>query len=366
MTLATLTAIPQDIVSFHDYERHARVHLDDNAWTYLSCGAADELTLHYNQRAFQHIGLRNRVLAEVTGGHTRMTLLGETHAHPIFLAPVAYQKLFHTDGECAAALGAAAIEAGMVLSSLASTELKTVASINPRLWFQLYLQRKREHTLTLVRRAEAAGCRALVVTVDAPITGVRNREQRIGFHLPPGVSAVNLSLLAETVLPQPLQAGQSVIFDQLMQGAPGWHDIEWLVGSTSLPVLLKGILTSEDASRAVDAGVAGIVVSNHGGRILDTVPATITVLPEVVEAVGGRVPVLIDGGIRRGSDVFKALALGASAVLIGRPYVYALATAGALGVAHLVRTLREELETTMVLCGCRTLSDIDQTRVSFN
>lgn len=357
MPLAPLNAIPQDIVSATDYERHARAHLDDNAWTYLTCGAADELTLEENQVAFRRTLLRNKVLSDVRGGHTRLDLFGIEASHPILLAPVAYQRLFHPDGECAAAMAAAAMGAPMVLSSLASTRLEDVAGGGGDFWLQLYMQRERAQTLGLVRRAEASAYRALVVTVDAPIAGIRNSEQRIGFRLPPGVQAVNLSTDA-LALPS-LDHAQSAIFDGLMQYAPGWHDIEWLVGQTSLPVLLKGILTAEDAQRAVDAGAAGIVVSNHGGRILDTVPSTLEVLPEIASAVGGRIPLLLDGGIRRGSDVFKALALGATATLVGRPYIHALATAGALGVAHLLRTLREELEITMALCGCRTLAEID-------
>lgn len=361
MSLPPLTAIPRDLVCAADYEQRAREHLDENAWTYLSCGAADAVTLAENQAAFQRVQLRTRVLADVAGGHTRFNLFGREYRHPIFLAPVAYHGLFHEDGERAVAMGAAAMEAGMVLSSLATTAIAEVAALAGPLWFQLYIQKEREQTLELVRKAEAAGCVALLVTVDAPIAGIRNQEQRVGFHLPAGIRAVNLPEAVSGTTE--LEAGQSIIFDGLMRGAPSWQDITWLVSETRLPVLLKGILTAEDALRAIDAGVAGIVVSNHGGRVLDTVPATISVLPEIAMAVNGRIPLLLDGGIRRGTDVFKALALGASAVLIGRPYVHALATAGALGVAHLLRTLREELEITMALCGCRTLADIDRSRL---
>lgn len=361
MTLPPLNAIPADLVATADYERHARAHLDENAWTYLNCGAADSLTLRANQAAFQRWQLRTRVLADVAGGHTRLKLFGHEYRHPFFLAPVAYQRLFHAEGESATARGAAAMEAPMVLSSMASTLIGDVAAQAGPLWFQLYIQRERVQTLALVRMAEAAGCHALVVTVDAPVAGIRNQEQRVGFHLPSGVRAVNLPEASAAQVE--LRSDQSVIFDGLMRGAPGWADIEWLVSATPLPVLVKGILTGEDALRAVDAGVAGIVVSNHGGRVLDTVPATLDALPAIAAAVGGRVPLLLDGGVRRGTDAFKAIALGASAVLIGRPYVHALATAGALGVAHLLRTLREELEIAMVLCGCRTLADIDHERV---
>jgi len=209
-----------------------------------------------------------------------------------------------------------------------------------------------------VQRAEAAGYRALVVTVDAPLAGVRNREQRAGFRLPAGLRAMNLPPDMPLDLPSPT-AGSSV-FDSLMTQAPTWDDLEWLLGVIRLPVFIKGILAPQDAQRALAAGVAGIIVSNHGGRVLDTAQTTLDALPAIMDVVGTAVPVLLDGGVRRGTDIFKALALGARAVLIGRPYIHALVTAGALGVAHLVRLLREELEITMALTGCATLEAISQ------
>ena len=224
------------------------------------------------------------------------------------------------------------------------------------LWFQLYLQHDRGFTQALVQRAEAAGYEALVLTVDAPASGVRDRERRAGFRLPPGIAPVNLA-----GLPPPPQAGlhsgQSALFDDLLRHAPTWDDVAWLRSITRLPVLLKGILHPADARQALSAGVAGLIVSNHGGRTLDTAPPTATALPRVAEAVAGAVPVLVDGGIRRGTDVLKALALGASAVLVGRPAVWGLANAGAAGVAHVLRVLRDELEVAMALTGCATLAD---------
>jgi 4-hydroxymandelate oxidase len=351
-----LNAIPRDVVAVRDYEPYARARLDDNAWVYLTAGAADEITLKDNIDAFVRIKLKGRVLKDVRGGHTRLELFGQAYAHPIFLAPVAYHRLFHPDGELATAMGAGAMAANMVLSTLATTRLEDVAAqaSGPPLWFQLYMQPELTASLSLVRRAEASGYKALVITVDAPVSGVRNAEQRGGFTLPGGVSAVNLEDLTQ---PAPV-VGQSVVFDTLMGRAPLWTDIERIITQTRLPVLIKGVLAPEDACRAFDIGAAGIVVSNHGGRVLDTLPATIDALPEIAEAVDGRGPVLLDGGIRRGSDVFKALALGATAVMIGRPYIHALAAAGALGVAHCLRTLREELEVCMALSGCARLSDI--------
>ncbi|NTV10390.1 MAG: alpha-hydroxy-acid oxidizing protein [Zoogloea sp.] len=357
-----LSAIPRDIAAVADYERHAHERLDDKAWTYLCGGAADELTLQDNQAAFRRLRMKGRVLADVRGGHTRLELFGRSYEHPVFLAPVAYQRLFHPDGELASALGAGALAAGMVVSTLASCRIEDIAAAaQAPLWFQLYMQADRSHTLELVRRAEASGYEVLVVTVDAPIAGIRNREQRARFSLPQGVGAVNLTPSAAPAA-KPAE-GASIVFDQLMAHAPGWQDIEWLAASTRLPVVVKGILDADDALLALQRGAAGLVVSNHGGRTLDTLPASIDALPSIVEAVAGRAPVLLDGGIRRGSDIFKAIALGASAVLVGRPYVHALAAAGALGVAHVLRILREELEVCMVLNGCAELQAIDRSRL---
>ena len=245
---------------------------------------------------------------------------------------------------------------GLVLSTLASETLEQVAATaGPRRWLQLYVQPERAHTLDLVARAEAAGYEALVVTVDAPINGARDRERRAGFRLPPGIVAANLE---NYLAPPPAATPSSMVFDHFMAVAPSWSDIDWLAAQTRLPVVLKGILHADDAELAIAHGAAGIVVSNHGGRTLDTLPATIEVLPGIADRVGGRVPVLMDGGIRRGTDVFKALASGASAVMVGRPVVYGLAVAGVRGAAHVLRLLRDEFEIAMALTGCATLADI--------
>jgi 4-hydroxymandelate oxidase len=372
-------------VNLHDFEALARARLDEPAWAYLAGGAADELTLADNQQAWQRLRLAPRVLRALGGGHTRCTLLGRPLAHPILLAPVACQRLFHPDGERASALAAAMQGAGLVLSAQASTRLEDIAALvlpeptRGPLWFQLYLQRDRGVTLDLVRRAEAAGFEALVLTVDAPVHGARDRERRAGFALPAGLSAVNLAGAAVTVTtttaaslapasasatPAPaLPAGGSALFDGLLPHAATWDDVAWLQTHSRLPLLLKGVLHPDDARQAAALGVAGLVVSNHGGRTLDTAPATADALPRIAQALAalpgkGRPALLVDGGIRRGTDVLKALALGAQAVLVGRPAVMALAAGGAPGVALALRLLRDELEIAMALTGCRTLDDV--------
>jgi 4-hydroxymandelate oxidase len=352
-------------ITLADYEPLARTALDESAWAYLAGGAADEITLRDNRAAWDGWRLLPRVLRPLAGGHTRQMLLGREWPHPIMLAPVAYQRLFHPDGEHASALAAAAQGAGITLSTQASVAIEDVARLalgeagRGALWFQLYVQHDRGFTRELVQRAEAAGYEALVVTVDAPTSGARDRERRAGFHLPPGVQAVNLAGLA----PRPIvdvSAGQSALFDGLLHGAPTWADIEWLVRLTRLPVLLKGVLHADDAGTALSAGAAGLIVSNHGGRTLDTAISTAFALPRIADVVAGRMPLLVDGGIRRGTDIVKALALGAQAVMVGRPCIWALAAEGALGVARAIRLLRDEFEIALALCGCSTLRDVDK------
>lgn len=359
-----ITPLPPDAITLADHQRIAASRLDERAWAYFQGGAADELTLASNLAAWAHIRLRPRVLRDLTQGHTRVSLLGRTLAHPMLLAPVAFQRMAHPDGELASALAASAQGAGMVLSCQSSMPLELIAqaiandATRGPLWFQLYLQHDRDFTLELIRRAEAAGYEALVLTADAPATGSRDRERRAGFAVPDGIEAVNLKGLPSWQ-PSPLQPGQSALFNALLHQAPTWQDLAWLRQHTRLPLVIKGILHPDDARLARDQGMDAIVVSNHGGRTLDTAVDTATALTEVVAAVGQDLPVLVDGGIRRGTDVLKAMALGARAVLIGRPQVHGLATAGALGVAHVLRLLRDELEIAMALTGCATLEQID-------
>lgn len=355
-----IEALPEGLANLADFEAPARARVDAAAWAYLDGGAADELTRHANRAAWDALKLHPRVLRDLAGGHTRVALLGRELQHPILLAPIAYQRLFHADGEVAIAHAAAAQGAGVVLSAQASVPMEAVAApvlADPAagpLWFQLYWRDDRDFMRALLRRVEAAGFQALVLTVDAPVHGARDRERRAGFKLPDGIRAVNLGGLKK---PLDLQPGQSVLFDGLMPRAATWREVDWLRSESRLPLLLKGVTHADDAREAVARGASGLVVSNHGGRTLDTVPASAELLPAIRAAVGPALPVLVDGGIRRGTDVLKAIALGASAVLIGRPYVQALAASGALGVAHALRLLRDELEIAMALCGCKTLAD---------
>jgi 4-hydroxymandelate oxidase len=267
------------------------------------------------------------------------------------LAPAAYHRLFHPDGETATAHGAANAGVPYCVSTCTTTPLEEIARVAPNgvRWLQIYVTADRGRTRDLVQTAEAMGVRALCLTVDTPVPGTRNREQRTGFNLPPTCVTPYLRHVASADSP-----GTPFV-------AITWRDVEWLRGQTRLPVLLKGVLTGEDAARGVENGAAGIVVSNHGARNLDTVPASIDALPEVVAAVSGRVPVLLDGGIRRGTDIVKAIALGAAAVMIGRPYLYGLSLGGAEGVEHVVRILRTELESTLMLLGRLSVANLDRT-----
>ncbi|MDR2093515.1 MAG: alpha-hydroxy-acid oxidizing protein [Azoarcus sp.] len=270
MTQPRMTSIPSAIAAAADYMPYAHERLDDNAWAYIASGAGDEITFRANRAVFDDLALNPRVLADVRSGNTALTLFGKRFAHPILLAPVAYQRLVHPDGELASVQAAAALEAGMIVSTLASHTLEDIARhAGAPLWFQLYVQPDRGFTRELVRRAEAAGYSALVVTVDAPIAGIRNREQLVRFQLPEGIAPVNLCGM-ET--PAPIPGAKSQVFDMLMAHAPTWKDIDDLRAATRLPLIVKGILRPDDAERALAAGADGVVVSNHGGRTLDSQP----------------------------------------------------------------------------------------------
>lgn len=348
--------------TLEDYESLAKGHIPEMAHAYISGAAGDETTLRWNRESFQKLRLNPRVLVDVSRLDTRTTLLGMEMPSPILLAPTAYHKLVNPEGEVATARAASRAGATMVLSSFANTAVEDVArSTTSPLWFQLYVQRDRALTRDMVQRAEGAGCRALCVTVDTPVRGTRNREERSNFALPPHLGLPNLKLRAGTSgASLGHTASESEIFSAILDPTLTWKEIEWLRGVARVPVLLKGVLNPDDADRAAKEGVAGLIVSNHGARNLDTVPATIDALPRVAEKVSGRIPLLVDGGIRRGTDVLKALALGASAVLIGRPYLFALGVAGEEGVLRVLSILKREFEAAMALAGRRTIAEIDK------
>jgi 4-hydroxymandelate oxidase len=349
---------PGDIVDLLDFERAAQQRVTAMAWDYLAGGAADELTLRWNRESYDRIRLNPRVLIDVSRIDTRLTLLGREFPFPILLAPAAYQRLFHPEGELASARGAAAAAATLVVSTSATTSLEEIAAAATKpLWFQLYTQPDRGFTQELVQRAEAARYEALVITVDTPVLGLRYREIRSRFTLPPGLERANLR--GRTSGASTKRPTETEIYSATLDAKLTWKDIEWMRSLTKLPIFLKGILHPDDADLAARMGVAGIVVSNHGARNLDTVPATIDVLPQIAAKVAGRVPILVDGGIRRGTDIVKAIALGANAVLIGRPYVCGLAVQGAEGVTRVTNILRREFEMAMALCGRTSLSQLD-------
>lgn len=341
----------QLIVSVSDYEEMAESVLPKMARALIAGGAADEWTVGWNRSSFDSIRLRPRILVDVSRIDCGISLLGATLPHPILLAPTAYHRMVHPRGEVETARGASKCGALYVVSSATNTRLQPIArAAKGPLWFQMYVQSDRGFVTEVIREAEEAGCEALVITVDAPVVGPRYRQIRAGFRLPRGLGLPYM---------EDVNRGR----DSLMRGGNTrmtWKEIEWLKSVTRLPLILKGILDPDDAELAVKAKVSGIIVSNHGGRMLDTAPAAICALERVTQRVKGRLPVLMDGGIRRGTDVLKALAYGASAVLIGRPYLHGLAVAGAAGVAHVVGILKDELEQAMALTGKTSIAQIDR------
>jgi 4-hydroxymandelate oxidase len=350
-----------------EYEGLAESRLDHKAWDYMRGGSDDEVTLRANREAFARIQLRPRVLVDVSHCDLSTTVLGTPVGMPILIAPMGYQCLATPEGECATARAAGAAKSLMVASTMATRTLEETAAVaTGPLWFQLYVYKDRSISEQLVRRAEAAGYRALVLTVDLPRIGRRERDIRNGFGLPPHLRAANFVADGSHEMPETepgtsgLAAHTAAHFDESLT----WEAVAWLKGVTRLPVLLKGILTAEDAALAVQHGADGLIVSNHGGRQLDSVLASIEALPAVSEAVAGRVEVYVDGGIRRGTDVLKALALGARAVLLGRPVLWGLAVAGEEGAQDVLELLRVELELALALAGRPTLATIDRSVVS--
>lgn len=332
-------------INVFDYEALAQARMVPGAWDYYQSGSDDEVTLRANRAAFERIRLRPRVLVDVSACDLRTAVLGTPVNLPIMIAPSAFHGLAHPEGECATARGAGKAGAVLIVSTSSTRSIEDIAAAaSGPLWFQLYVF-DRGGAERLVARATAAGCQALVLTVDAPRWGHKERSIRSGFRVPAKANFTAGEASKDTI---PLS----------------WEVVSWLKSLTSLPLILKGIFTAEDALLAVEYGADAIVVSNHGGRQLDGVAASIEVLPEVVEAVAERCEVYVDGGIRRGTDVLKALALGARAVLIGRPALWGLAVGGAEGVAHVLELLRSELELAMALSGRTSLAGIDRSLVT--
>jgi 4-hydroxymandelate oxidase len=349
-------------INLFELERKARELLPQTTYDHQASGANDEITLRENRMAYERIALLPRVLVDVSQRHMGTTALGEPISMPILIAPTAFQGLAHPKGEVATVKAAGAAKTLMALSTLSTFSIEEVmkAATGP-VWFQLYVFKDRSVSAALVKRAEVAGCKAIVLTVDAPLLGRRERDLRNQFKMPDPLTVKNLLTggLQEFPASTP-PSGPGSGIASLFDNALTWKDIDWLAGITTLPVLVKGILRSDDALLAVKHGASGVIVSNHGARQLDTTPATISVLPEIVDAVGDKVEVYLDGGIRRGTDVVKAIAYGARAVFIGRPVLWGLAAGAEAGVRHVLEMLRQEFDLAMALCGCPTLSSITQ------
>jgi len=347
-------------INLFEYEELARQNLPRMAYDYYASGSNDEISLRENRDAWERIALYFRVLRDISSRSLETTVLGQKVALPILAAPTAFHKLAHPEGELASVRAVGRHGSILILSTLSTCSLEEVSAVaTGPIWFQLYVYRDRGATRALVERAEAAGCQALVLTVDAQLWGRRERDVRNRFRLPPGLQVKNLSGSEKDALPENSQgSGLAAYVTSLFDPALAWSDIEWLASITKLPVVLKGIVHPDDGRIASEAGAAAIVVSNHGGRQVDTSPATIEALPRVVDAVQGKIEVLVDGGIRRGTDVVKALARGAKAVAVGRPVLWGLAVDGEEGVYHSLDLLRTELDLAMGLCGATCPDEI--------
>jgi 4-hydroxymandelate oxidase len=351
-------------LNLHEYEAAARATLSPMAWDYVAGGSGDEVTLRGNREAFDRWRLLPRVLRGLRQVSTATTVLGQDVSQPVLIAPSGRHRLCHDEGERATARAARAAGTIYTMSTATTFNIEEVAPEAGPWWFQLYVYRDRGFTGELVTRAAAAGASALVVTVDVPIRGRREAEERTRFAMPPGVTT---SLLAVPEGTPVLAASNSnsvaaeinAVFDPTLN----WDDLDWLASLSSLPILLKGILHPADAARAVEYGARAVIVSNHGGRQLDSAVAALDALPAVVEAVAGRAEVLIDGGVRRGTDILKALALGARAVLIGRPIHWGLAVGGEEGVRHVLELLGAELALDLMLCGAASPSEVDRSLI---
>jgi 4-hydroxymandelate oxidase len=344
---------PDAIFSLSEFEELAQTCMTPMALNYVAGGAADELTLKANCEEWKRIRLKARVLVDVSRVDISTTLMGQQMPIPILLASTAFHRLCHDEGERATIAGANRAGASLVLSTYATEAVETIAAAAAQpLWFQMYAQSNRELNRALLERAEQAGCKAICLTVDTPVLGARNRESRSQFQIPADFKLPNLAFDSAAI-------SQRIHHQDPLSPTLTWKDVEWLRSIATVPLILKGIINPDDAVRAAEAGIAGIIVSNHGGRNLDTLPSTAEALPRIAEKVRGMLTILVDGGIRRGTDVLKAIALGADAVLIGRPYLYGLAAAGAEGVARVLEILKTELKLALALTGRTSIRELD-------
>jgi len=351
---------PGAALNLDELEQLARERLSKMAYDYYASGARDEGTLRENVAAWRRIPLNHRVMVDVSKRDLSTTVLGIPVSMPVLIAPTAFHRLACDAGELATARAAARSRTVMILSSLSNTGVEEVcaAGAGAPLWFQLYVYRDRRATEALVARAEAAGVMAIVLTVDAPLFGRRERDVRNRFHLPEGLRVENMTAAGHADVPERgAESGLAAYIAEKLDPSLTWKDVAWLRSVTRLPVIVKGIVRPDDAVRALDHGASAVVVSNHGGRQLDGSPATAAVLGSIVDAVRGRVEVLVDGGVRRGTDVLRALSLGARAVLLGRPILWGLAVAGEEGAHGVLEAVRDELDHSMALAGCARLSD---------
>ncbi len=357
----TQTDAAQPIVSLDAYELQAKSILDQMAFDYITSGSGDGYTVRRNREAFQAIEIVPNILRDVSKIDTGVGLFGRMHDFPILLAPTGYHKLFHPEGELETVRGAGLCGATLVTSCFSTVGYEEIQqrSTGP-LWFQLYVNPDRGFTRSLVDQVLNAGCEAICLTVDVPVNTTKDSRHSTDFRLSEGIQRVNLIPLGSEIAGASHRTVGRNIYSAVRAANATWKDVEWLRSILPIPLLLKGVLRGEDAQTAMAAGCDGLIVSNHGGRALDGVPAAIDVLPQIVERVRGQGKILTDGGIRRGADVFKALALGADAVMIGRPYLYGLAVRGAQGVQEVVDLLQVELKMAMGLAGCASLREIDR------
>lgn len=350
-------------INLHEFQEAARARLPAMVYDYYAGGAMDEVTLGENRAAYARRALHYRVLAGVERVDLGTDVLGAAVSMPVLVAPTAFHKLAHPDGELASLRAAARAGTVFILSSLSNTSLedagREAARVGVPFWFQLYIYKDRAVTEALVRRAEAAGAQAIVLTVDAVVWGTREADTRNSFRLPDGLYVENLTVAGKQAFPPGPGSGLKAYVTEHFDPAIGWNDLDWLCSVTRLPVVVKGVCRADDARRCVDHGARAVVVSNHGGRQLDTSPATLDVLGGVAAALGSRAELYVDGGVRRGTDVVKALALGARAVLLGRPVLWGLAAGGEQGVGDVLELLRRELVDAVALCGYRAARELD-------